>query len=114
MDAENDLEAENLRKALQKGKRSSFKQTYDLVISFVNWSGYQSLALIATFLCGVEAQIIVYTLQDDNKNYTYQVFNSLLLVSMTLSMFGATTGELTCGHSLHVPGRLPRLHLLSR
>ncbi len=54
MDAENDLEAENLRKALQKGKRSSFKQTYDLVISFVNWSGYQSLALIATFLSGVD------------------------------------------------------------
>jgi len=46
-------------------------QHMTLLISFMNWSGYQSLALITMFLCGVEAQIIVYTLQDDNKNYTY-------------------------------------------
>ena len=82
----------------------------------MNWSRYQSLALIATFLCGVEAQIITYTLADGDKDsHTYQAFNSLLLVAMILSMFGAITGESICGHSLHVLlERLPPWHILAR
>jgi len=75
VDAENDLKAENERKALQRG--------------------YQSLALITTFLCGVEAQIIAYTLADgDKKSHAYQAFNSLLLVAIMLSMSGAVTAIL--------------------
>ncbi len=80
----------------------------------MNWSEYESLALITTFLCGVEAQIIAYTLADgDKKSHAYWAFNSLLLVAIMLSMSGAVTGEFICGHSLHVPGRLPRLHILA-
>jgi len=76
VDAENDLEAENVRKTLQKG--------------------YQSLALIATFLSGVEAQIIAYTLADgDKKGHAYQAFNSLMLIAIMLSMFGAVTATLS-------------------
>jgi len=74
--AVNDLKVENIRKTLQKR--------------------YQSLALIATFLCGVEAQIITYTLDDGDKDsHAYQAFNSLLLVAMILSMFGAITATMT-------------------
>jgi len=76
VDAENDLEAENVRKTLQKG--------------------YQSLALIATFLSGVEAQIIAYTLADGDKGgHAYQAFNALLLIAIMLSMFGAVTATLS-------------------
>ncbi|SRR5258707_9566100 len=86
-----------------------------LLISFVNGSGYQSLALIATFLSGVEAQIIAYTLADGDKGgHAYQAFNALLLVAIMLSMFGAVTGQFVCGHSLPLSRHLPRSHILAR
>ncbi|SRR5258707_3684885 len=65
-----------------------------LLISFVSWSVYQSLALIATFFCGVQAQIITYTLADgDKQSRAYLRFNSSLLSSLILSMFGAVAGK---------------------
>ena len=100
---EQDLEeAENVRKTLQKGEHSPYCSA-SLLISFVlNLTGYQSLALIATFLSDVEAQFVSYSLADgDKSSHAYQTYNTLFLVAIVLSMFGAVTGgpTLTCAES---------------
>jgi len=90
VETEQELEAENVRKTLQKG--------------------YQSLALIATFLSGVEAQIISFMLNDGNKsNSAYEAFNTLFLVAIILSMFGAVTATLSMRWYSIVPKRSVKL-----
>lgn len=58
--------------------------------------GFSNLALIATFLTAVQAQMLASTLEHDEKNtLAFQAVNSCYLMAIVLSMFGAITGELS-------------------
>jgi len=58
--------------------------------------GYTNLALIGTFISAVEAQIIAATLDSDERNtVSFQVFNTLFILSIIFSMYGAVNAALS-------------------
>lgn len=58
--------------------------------------GYSTLALIATFISAVEAQILSVTLENEERGTRpFQAFNTLFILSIIFSMYGAVNAALS-------------------